>query len=129
MYHANVNVDLMEESVIRINGRIMINVGVSVKGVMYVKKSRLGIRLHVIVKMKNIQHALWLIQRLRVMKLRRTKKKKILMKKATCKAQNCYIVLAFLLITSITGSCQYLMLSDKILSKTKTLSQEEFYIN
>ena len=122
MYHANVNVDLMEESVIRINGRIMINVGVSVKGVMYVKKFRLGIRLHVIVKMKNIQHALWLIQRLRVMKLRQTKKKKILMKKATCKAQNCYIVLAFLLITSITGSCQYLMLSDKILSKTKTFT-------
>ena len=122
MYHANVNVDLMEESVIRINGRIMINVGVSVKGVMYVKKFRLGIRLHVIVKMKNIQHALWLIQRLRVMKLRHTKKKKILMKKATCKAQNCYIVLAFLLITSITGSCQYLMLSDKILSKTKTFT-------
>ena len=54
MYHASVNVDLMEESVIRINGRIMINVGVSVKGVMYVKKFRLGIRLHVIVKMKNI---------------------------------------------------------------------------
>ena len=34
----NVNVDLMEENVIQINGRIMINIDVSVKKVMYVKK-------------------------------------------------------------------------------------------
>ena len=37
IYHANVNVDLMEENVIQINGRIMINADVSVKNVMYVK--------------------------------------------------------------------------------------------
>ena len=33
LYHANVNVDLMEGSVIQINGEIMINVDVSVKNV------------------------------------------------------------------------------------------------
>ena len=35
IYHANVNVDLMEENVIQINGGIMINVDTSVKNVMY----------------------------------------------------------------------------------------------
>ena len=49
----NVNVDLMEENVIHINGEMTINVGVSVKQVMYVKKIMFGILLHVIVKMKN----------------------------------------------------------------------------
>ena len=50
----NVNVDLMEKSVIQINGGIIINVEVSVKNVMYVKKNMLGILLPVIVKMENI---------------------------------------------------------------------------
>ena len=44
----------MEEIVIQINGGIMINVDVSVKNVMYVKKIMFGILLHVIVKMENI---------------------------------------------------------------------------
>ena len=39
----NVNVDLMEENVTQINGGIMINVDVSVKNVMYVKKIMFGI--------------------------------------------------------------------------------------
>ena len=38
MYHANVNVNLMEETVIQINGRITINLHVFVKNVMYGKK-------------------------------------------------------------------------------------------
>ena len=38
----------MEEIVIQINGGIMINVNVSVKNVMYVKKIMFGILLHVI---------------------------------------------------------------------------------
>ena len=50
----NVNVDLMEENVIQINGGIIINVDVSVKNVMSVKKILLGILLHVVVKMENI---------------------------------------------------------------------------
>ena len=44
----------MEENVIQINGGIMINVDVSVKNVMYVKKIMFGILLHVIVKTENI---------------------------------------------------------------------------
>ena len=39
-YHKNVNVDLMEENLIENNGRIMINVDVSVKNVMYVKSNK-----------------------------------------------------------------------------------------
>ena len=52
--YRNVNVDLMEENVIQINGGIMINIDVSVKSVMYVKKIMFGIPLHVVVKMENI---------------------------------------------------------------------------
>ena len=44
----------MEENVIQINGRIMINVDVSVKNITYVKKIMFGILLHVIVKMENM---------------------------------------------------------------------------
>ena len=48
----NVNVNLMEENVIQINGEIIINVDVSVKNIMYVKMIMFGISLHVIMKMK-----------------------------------------------------------------------------
>ena len=44
----------MEENVIQINGGIAINVDMSVKKFMYVKKIMFGIQLHVIVKMENI---------------------------------------------------------------------------
>ena len=50
MYHVNVNVHLIEASVILI---IMI-VNVNVKNVTYMKKIMFGILLHVIVKMENI---------------------------------------------------------------------------
>ena len=50
----NVNVNLMEENVIQINRGIMVNVDVSVKSIIYVKKIMFGILLHVIVKMENI---------------------------------------------------------------------------
>ena len=44
----------------------------------------------------------------------------ILMKKADCKTQNFYILLTFLLITvAYSEICYYLLLSDKISSKTK----------
>ena len=59
----------MKENVIQVNGGIMINVDVSVKNVMYVKNIVFGILLHVILKWKNIWQVLWMIQRLRVMKL------------------------------------------------------------
>ena len=54
IYHTNVNVHLMEKYVIQINGGIIINVDVSVKKAMYVKKIMFGILLHLIVKMGNI---------------------------------------------------------------------------
>ena len=59
----------MEENVTRINGRITINVDMSVKNVVCVKKIIFGILLHVAVKMKNIELVLWMIQWLCVMKL------------------------------------------------------------
>ena len=54
MYHANINIDLMEENVIQINDGIMRNAKVNVKNIRYVKKIMFGILLHVIVKMENI---------------------------------------------------------------------------
>ena len=59
----------MGKNVIQINDRITINVNVSVKNVIYVKKIIFGILLHVISKMENILQVLWIIQRLRVVKL------------------------------------------------------------
>ena len=59
----------MKEIVIQINGGIMINVDLSVKNVIYMKKIMFGILLYVIVKMENIQEVVWMIQRLCVMKL------------------------------------------------------------
>ena len=64
----NVNVDLMSQNVIQINGRIAINVDVSVKNILYVRKIMFGIPLHVIMKMENIQQVLWMIQGLFVLK-------------------------------------------------------------
>ena len=52
----------MEENVIQISGGITINVNVSVKNVMYVKKIIFGILLHVVLKMVNIQQVLLTIQ-------------------------------------------------------------------
>ena len=50
----NVSVDLIEENVIHINGGIRINVDVSVKNVMYVKKIMFGSLQLVVMKMENI---------------------------------------------------------------------------
>ena len=59
----------MEENVIIINGGILINVDVSVKTFMYLKKIMLGILLHIFVKIENIWQVLWMIQQLSEMKL------------------------------------------------------------
>ena len=53
MYHTNVNVNLMEENVIQINGGIVIDVNVSVKNI-YMKKIIFGFLLLVVAKMVNI---------------------------------------------------------------------------
>ena len=52
----------MEQNLIQIIGRVMINVDASVKNIIYVKKIMFGILLHVIVKMENIWQVLWMIQ-------------------------------------------------------------------
>ena len=57
-YHVNVNVALLEQNVIQINGEITINVDVSIKNIMYVKKIMFGIPLNVIVRMENIHQVL-----------------------------------------------------------------------
>ena len=59
----------MEENVIQINGGITINVDLSVKKFMYVKKIMFGILVNVFLKTGNIGQVLWMTQRLSVMKL------------------------------------------------------------
>ena len=59
----------MEENVTQINGGRMINVNVSLKNVMYVKKIMFGILLYEVVKKKTIWQVLWMIQGLCLMKL------------------------------------------------------------
>ena len=48
-----VNVNLLKQDIIHINGGIMINVNMSVKSIIYVKKIVFGILLHAIVKVEN----------------------------------------------------------------------------
>ena len=63
----------MEENVFQIIGGVTINVAVSLKNFMFVKKMIFGILLHVDIKIdekyENIQKLLWMIQQLYVMKL------------------------------------------------------------
>ena len=54
IYLVNVNVDLMKENLIQINGGTAINVDVRVKKIMYVKKILFGIQVNVFVKMEHI---------------------------------------------------------------------------
>ena len=58
-YHANVNVNLMEESVTQIKSGIIVNVEASIKNIIYVKKIIIAILLHVVVKMENIRKYYW----------------------------------------------------------------------
>ena len=69
IYHANVNINLMVESVIQMKSGIMINVNASAKNIAYVKKFIFGILLHVVAKIVSILQGLLMIQWLRVMKL------------------------------------------------------------
>ena len=54
----NVNVALVEQNVIQINGEVTINVDVSIKYIMYVKKIMFGILPNLIVRMENIHQVL-----------------------------------------------------------------------
>ena len=53
IFHASLNVNLMEQNVSQLNGGITINVYLSAKKLMYLKKIMFGILLHAIVKMEN----------------------------------------------------------------------------
>ena len=53
-YHANVNVNLMKGNVIQIHSGIIINVDVSVKSIIFVKKIIYWIVLHAVAEMENI---------------------------------------------------------------------------
>ena len=82
MDHANVNVNLMVENVIKIKSEITINIGVSAKSqknVICAKKIIFGILLHVVVKMVNIEQVLLTSQLLGEMTLWR--KQKLLLQK------------------------------------------------
>ena len=59
----------MVENVTQINGRITINIGVSVRNIMNVEMIMFEILLYVVVKTENIQQVLWMIQQLGVIKL------------------------------------------------------------
>ena len=50
----NGNVNLMEQNVIKINVGLTINIELSLKSSIYVKKNVFGILVHVFVKMGNI---------------------------------------------------------------------------
>ena len=133
----------MEEDLIQINGKITINVDVSVKNVIYVKKNMFVILLPVVVKMESVQQVLCMVQQLFVMKLQKqklrqsTKKQKlfqqILMKrKHPVKCKMFIFYLHFINYYSIIDKCQYLLLFDKMSSKTKTfntISLHKFGIN
>ena len=54
MYHAYVNVSLMEENIMETNAKISININVRVRNVIHVKKIILGISLHVYAEIVNI---------------------------------------------------------------------------
>ena len=54
MYHSNVNVNLMAESVIKIKSGIILNVNVSLKSIKYVKNILFGILIHAVGEMVNI---------------------------------------------------------------------------
>ena len=54
IYHVNVNVNLMEESVIKIKSGIAINVDGSVENIIHVKNIIFGTLLHVITNILNI---------------------------------------------------------------------------
>ena len=84
----------MIENVIQIKFGIKINVGASVKNIIYIKKIIFGILLHVVAKMINIS------REEKDAEEKETIPINFNLKKATCKTRNIYILLAFLLITT-----------------------------
>ena len=96
----NVNVNLMKQSVIHINGGITINVSVSVRNIIYVQNKMFGILVHVIVKMENeVIDADSKVIPKDDNDETETVPTNLNQRKVTSKMQNFYILLTFLLIT------------------------------
>ena len=126
----------MDEDVIKINGRTMINIHVSETNITYVKNIMFGTLVHVFVKIENIQQVLWVIQRLRVMKLQnhmmktwirkldqtmklsRTMKQILMGIEQPAKRKILIFTCIFINYYSIIDGCQYLLIFDKMSSKT-----------
>ena len=126
----------MDEDVIEINGRTMIILHVTETNITYVKNIMFGTLVHVFVKIENIQQVLWVIQRLRVMKLQnhmmktwirkldqtmklsRTMKQILMGIEQPAKRKILIFTCIFINYYSIIDDCQYLLLFDKISSKT-----------
>ena len=120
----------MEKNVIQINGGIMISVDVSLKKI-YVKKIMFGILLHVVVKMENIQQALWMIQQLHMMKLYcHLKKKQELFQQILMKTKKfLYFTCIFINYYSIIHICQYLLYHLLPFQFTNIKTDEKSYKN
>ena len=102
----NVNVSLMEQNEIQINDEIMINVDGSVKNIMYVKQIILGILLHAVAKMENLANIMNdsaiicdEITDVEAATKSNNKETNFHEKNITCKTQNVYILIAFVLMT------------------------------
>ena len=113
----------METNVIRINAGITINVDVSVKNVIYVKKYFLN---PFTCSCESGKYSARIMDDSAVMYYEviesyneeiKTIPTNFNEKKAICKTQNFYIFVSYY---RFINSCRYLLLSDKILRKTKT---------
>ena len=118
----NVNVNVIEEKIIQIKIGITINVNVSVKKIIHL------ILLYAVAKIVNIYAMANVIGdsviiRNQIIEETKTVPTNSNEGQVTCKTQNLYILFAFSLITItllICIHCLYLLLPDKISSKTKT---------
>ena len=91
----------MEENVTQINGVIMINVNVSVKDIIYVKKIIIVILPHAVAKMENIQQysVVTCDEIIDAEAKLNDKETKTIPKNIICETKSFYTLFAFLLIT------------------------------
>ena len=142
MYHENVNVDLTVESVIQIKIGITINVSASVKTKNYCVWEKYYICYPVTCSCKNGKCLASIIDDsvITADEMIETTKIKFVWKNVTCRIKKLYFACLFINYYCIIDRCWYLLLPDKISSKTKTFitisdiasqitNQKKFYIN
>ena len=93
----NVNVDLMEKNVIQINGGITINIEVTVKKIMYVKKNYVW--NPATCNCENGKYLASVMDKVIFNEIIAGKETSFNEKNITCKIQSSYILITFLLIT------------------------------